>query len=385
MAKRVLIVAGEASGDLYGASLARELRAIHPPLHIFGMGGDRMRGEGVDLLFHIKDLSVVGITEVILKFHRILQAYRGLKKTLWEERPDVLVLIDFPDFNLYLARTAKKTGVPVLYYISPQVWAWRPGRIRTIRRLVRKMLVILPFEEKIYREARVEVNFIGHPLLDWVPSLDRERVRQELGLGEGDTVIGLLPGSREEEVKRHLPLMLQSAKIILQDIPGIRFLLAKADSLKSNYIEERLALEFLPVRVLKGLTYEVMRASDLLLVASGTATLEAALLEVPMVIVYRVSLLSWFLGRMMIRVPYVGLVNLVAGEELIPELIQFQATPERVSRVALAILSDPEGLDRIRKGLSSLRTGLGSPGASRRAALEALEMMGIQKGNPEDN
>lgn len=385
MTKRVLIVAGEASGDLYGASLARELRALHPPLHIFGMGGDRMRGEGVELLFHIRDLSVVGISEVILKFHRLLQAYRALKQTLWEERPDVLILIDFPDFNLYLARTARKARVPILYYISPQVWAWRRGRIRTIRRLIRKMLVILPFEEEIYRETGVEVSFIGHPLLDRVPYLDRARVRQELGVGEEDTVIGLLPGSREEEVRRHLPLMLHSAKIILQDIPRARFLLGKADSLKSKYLEERLALEVLPVRVLTGLTYEVMRASDLLLVASGTATLEAALLEVPMVIVYRVSLLSWFLGRMMIRVPYIGLVNLVAGKELVPELIQFQATPERVSRVALAMLSDLDGLDRIRIGLSSLRTRLGSPGASRRAALEALEMMGIQKGNPEDN
>lgn len=373
------MVAGEASGDLYGAGLARELKLLYPPLQIRGMGGDRMREAGVDLLVPSGRLAVVGVSEALGKLRLLHRAYERLRRALWEERPGVLVLIDFPDFNLFLAKTARKAGVPVLYYVSPQVWAWRSGRIRTIRRLVERMLVTLPFEEGIYRQAGVEVTYVGHPLLDCLPNnLSQERVRQELGLEQGLPVVGLLPGSREEEVQRHLPLMLEAARRILQEIPQARFLLAKADSLRSTYVEERLALEELPILSLAGHTYEIMRAADLLLVASGTATLEAALLEVPMVIIYRVSPISWFLGRILVQVPYIGLANLVVGKRVVPELIQFQATPERIATTALELLADPRALEEMRRELRQVRVRLGGKGASRRAALAVLGIMGLE-------
>jgi len=379
MVKGILMVAGEASGDLYGAALARELKLLYPPIQIRGMGGDRMREAGVDLLVPSGRLAVVGVSEALVKLHLLYKAYERLRRALWEERPGVLVLIDFPDFNLFLAKTARKAGVPVLYYVSPQVWAWRSGRIRTIRRLVERMLVTLPFEEGIYRQAGVEVTYVGHPLLDCLPNnLSPEKVRQELGLEQGLPVVGLLPGSREGEVQRHLPLMLEAARRILQEIPQARFLLAKADSLLSTYVEERLALEGLPILSLAGRTYEIMRAADLLLVASGTATLEAALLEVPMVIIYRVSPISWFLGRILVQVPYIGLANLVVGKRVVPELIQFQATPERIATTALELLADPRALEEVRKELRQVRVRLGGKGASRRAALAVLGIMGIE-------
>jgi len=374
MMKRILIVAGEASGDLHGAALAEELLRLAPGLRLEGMGGRRMREAGVFLHCPADQVSVVGVFEVAGKLKALLRAFLTLRRILHQAPPDLLILIDYPDFNLLLARMAKRSGIPMVYFISPQVWAWRRGRIRVIKRLIKKMLVILPFEEELYRREGVEALFVGHPLLDRLARVPpKEEVRSRFG---GGRLVGLLPGSRREELKRHLPVMLEAAKAIWAKAPDVRFIIALADVFDPADVRPFLP-DDLPVEVVQGKTYEVMRASDLLIVASGTATLEAALLETPMIIIYRLSLFSALIGRLVIKVPSIGLVNLVAGRKVVPELLQYQASPARIASLALSFLNSPDLLRSIRQELSRVRTALGAPGAIRRAAKEILQVVGI--------
>src|SRR5574337_1962255 len=331
-AGRILIVTGESSGDLHAAGLVTELRRRHPNLTIEGIGGDRMRQAGVHLHAHVGDLAVVGLIEVAARLPAIWRAYRCMIRCLRDRRPDLVILVDFPDFNLRLARRAFRLGIPVIYFIGPQVWAWRRGRIRSIAKYVRRLLVIFPFEEEFYRKRGVEALYVGHPLLDRLtssPPMDEARRRLEL---EGAApVLGLLPGSRVGEITRHLPVLLRSIRPLMVERPDLRVIIAVADGLSLDLIGSYVNQAAVPVRVVQGRTYEVMAASDLILAASGTATLEAAIIGTPMVIVYRLAFLSWLLGRVLIRVPYIGMVNLVAGRRVVPELIQFHATPERIA------------------------------------------------------
>jgi lipid-A-disaccharide synthase len=267
-------------------------------------------------------------------------------------------------------------GIPVLYYISPQVWAWRKGRIRTLKRLVEKMLVIFPFEESLYREAGVPVTFVGHPMLDRLRDIpSREEARRRMGYDLSDRIIGLLPGSREGEVRHHLPVLKEATAQIVQAEPAVRFLLAVADSLPPRLVETLLQGNDSPIRPVRGQTYEIMRAADLLITASGTATLEAGLLGTPMVIIYRVSRLTWWAGRLLVDVPAIGMVNLVAGRRVVPELLQWDVTPERVARITLELLQSPEALGSIRQELQQIRGRLGEEGTSLRAAREVLKML----------
>ncbi|MBZ0168123.1 Lipid-A-disaccharide synthase [Candidatus Methylomirabilis lanthanidiphila] len=373
---RILIVAGESSGDLHAAGVVAELRRRAPDLTIEGIGGERMRRAGVRLHAHAGDLAVVGLVEVAGRLPAIWRAYRSMIRCLRDRRPDLVILVDFPDFNLRLARRAFRLGIPVVYFIGPQVWAWRAGRIRAIARYVRRLLVIFPFEEGFYRDRGVEASYVGHPLMDRLacaPSMDEARRR--LGLEGEAPVLGLLPGSRVGELARHLPVLLRSAKQLMAERPDLRVIIAAADGLPLDLIGSYVNQEAVSVRVVQGRTYEVVAASDLILVASGTATLEAGIIGTPMVIVYRLAFLSWLFGRLLIRVPYIGMVNLVAGKRVVPELIQFQATPERIADEARRLLQSAEQRCRTRQELRQMRDRLGPSGALSRTADAILECL----------
>ncbi len=373
--KKILIVAGEASGDLHGAEVVKALLHLRPETRVLAMGGLRMRQAGAEIVVDSGELSVVGITEVLGKFGKILQAYFGLKKILKQNQISLLLLIDFPDFNLLLARAAKKAGVPVFYYISPQVWAWRSGRVRKIAGRVSKMAVIFPFEVPLYKEVGLEVEFVGHPLLDHLPLLESES-HPGPRLVQSDTpLIALLPGSRESEVKSLLPEMVRAAEIIRARKPGATFVLPAAPTVNMADVRKILSASSLTIPVVEGQTYQAIRKSELAIVASGTVTLETAILGKPMVIVYQVSPLSYWVGRAMIKVKWVGLANIVAGRSVVPELLQNEARGERIAAEALKILDDKGYRERMMAGIGDVRKELGTPGAAERVARIALEMM----------
>ncbi len=375
---RILIVAGEPSGDLHAASVVQELLRRAPHLSVEGIGGDKMRLAGVRLHAHAGDLAVVGVVEVAYKLSALLRAYRSMVRLLRERHPDLLILVDFPDFNLLLASRAFRLGIPVLYFISPQVWAWRTGRIRAIAKHVRRLLVIFPFEEEFYRQRGIEVRYVGHPLLDRLsPAPAMDEARRRLELEHSATVVGLLPGSRIGELTRHLPLLLRATRRLMMDRPDLRVIIAAAEGLPLDLIGSYLKQEALSAKVVQGRTHEVMAASDLILVASGTATLEAAIIGTPMVIVYRLALVSWLVARLLIKVPHIGMVNLVAGKRVVPELVQFEATPERVADEARALLESPERRRRMQEQLNEVRDRLGPPGAVSRTVDAILELMQV--------
>lgn len=365
----IFIVSGEESGDLHGSSLIVALKRLLPGLRIAGMGGARMRSCGL-VGPDSSEVSVVGVVEVIEKLPKILKAFRELKKDLRAFKADAVVLIDFPDFNLRFAREVKKLGIPVIYYISPQVWAWRKGRLSKIARLVDKMLVVFPFEVELYREKGVDVEYVGHPLADSA-RLDLSAIgaKEDLGLPPSSRCVALLPGSRTGEIKRLLPSMLEAAALIekgLSEKPV--FLLPAANSIEDSLIDGFVKGAPVDLRVVRGKMHTVLRASDAAVVASGTATLETALIGTPMVIVYRMSAFSYGIARALIRLPYAGLPNIVAGKEAVRELLQGEATPENISKEILSILNDPGKRDAILESYSEIRRSLKS-GAADNAAL----------------
>jgi lipid-A-disaccharide synthase len=369
----VMIVAGEASGDLHGANLVRALRREAPGLFVCGIGGDRLRAEGVRILLDASRLAVVGITEVLAKLPAVWEALRLAKKLLQSLRPDLLILIDFPDFNLRVARMAKKCGVPVLYYVSPQIWAWRRGRVQTIKQRVDHMAVILPFEAGFYQSHGVPVTFVGHPLLDVWGSAPPP---PPAGL-VASPVVGLLPGSREGEIQRLLPVMLQAARRLETQFGTIRFLVSVAPTVNREQVGGILQ-RFpgrAPIAVVAGGIEPILRGCHLVLAASGTVTLEAAIGGMPMVIVYKVSPLSYRIGKALIRVKHISLVNLIAGRELVPELIQDQANPVNIAAAAAKMLADPRQLATLRTELLKIRSLLGGGGASGRVAAIALGLL----------
>ncbi len=375
--KKILIIAGEASGDLHGANLVKALHEQAPDLLVYGVGSRRMREAGVQMLADASEISVVGATEVLTHIGAIYGVYAKLKRFLREERPDLLVLIDFPDFNIMTGKAARKLGIPVLYYISPQVWAWRKGRVNTIAKLVQTILVVFPFEVELYRRAGVDVRFVGHPLADVVDSpYTRDEARNRLGLAQDRRTVALLPGSRRNEIMHLLPDMLKAAKLLRDRFPDIQFVLPVAATLGQDFVRGYVVASGVPVSIVDGQVYDVLRASDAAIVTSGTATLETGLMAVPMVIIYRVSRLSYFIGRMIVKVKHIGLVNIVAGRTVVPELIQDEVTPERIAREIGSVLADPAKHLRMREDLEQIRTLLGEGGASRRAAAVVRELLG---------
>ena len=372
-----MIMTGEASGDLHGASLARELWKQDPSISLYGVGSKQMREAGVRMLADASEISVVGITAVLTHLVPIYRVYANLKRFLKRERPDLLVLIDFPDFNIMLGKAAKKLGIPVLYYISPQVWVWRKGRIKTIAGLVKAMIVVFPFEVPLYEKEGVDVRFVGHPLTDVVRSeLTQQQARSVLGLDAARRTIALLPGSRKSELVHLLPDMLKAAKVLSSRFPDLQFVLPLAPTLEREFVLAFVAQGDVPVRMVEGRVYDVLRASDAAIVASGTATLETGLMAVPMVIVYRISALNYFILTKLVRgVKNVGLVNIVANKRLVPELVQRESTPENIADALMNILDDPARYQQIRGQLAGIRAQLGEAGASRRAASIVLEFL----------
>ncbi len=367
--KKILMIAGEASGDLHGSHLVKELLSLDPRLQFYGVGGEKMKNEGVELIAESKEMAVVGITEVLLKLKSIFRIYRKLKNSLAAHSPSLVILIDYPDFNLHFAREAKKKNIPIVYYISPQVWAWRKGRIKKIGRLIKKMIVIFPFEKKIYEEAKIDVDFVGHPLLDSIrPRFSREEAFQKFSLTSGIVTIGLLPGSRMNEVRRLLPPMIEAIPLISKQINQVQFIIPVAPGLDLGEVKNLVGGKRENIRVVENNIYDVMRISDVVIVASGTATIEAAIMGAPMIVVYRVSPLTYLLGKMLIKVKNIGMVNIIAGKTVVPELIQKDVTPEKITSAVLRILENPSKQEEIKKELSSLKEKIGKPGASFRAA-----------------
>jgi lipid-A-disaccharide synthase len=380
LSTRLLLSCGEASGDLYAGALTRELLALDPTVTISGLGGGHFAAAGGQLIDDYRGLAVTGLTEWISKVPRLLTAMNRLEAAARSERPDAVVVIDFPDFNFRLARRMKKLGVAVVYYISPQIWAWRPKRLATIRAIADRVLVIFPFEEEIYRTGGVPVEFVGHPLMDVkAATMPREEFLAAHGLTPSAPTVAILPGSRHSEVSRILPDLLAAADRIRRAVPGVQFVLARAPHLDDALFASaasplRPSSVPGPVVVVEGRTDDVLAAADVALTASGTATVQAAMHDTPMVIVYRVSPLTYSLGKRLVTVDTIGMVNLIAGERIVPEFVQDAFTPEAVAREAMAMLTDRERAAQIRTGLARVRERLGGPGASRRAAESILQV-----------
>jgi len=375
--KTVMIVAGESSGDMHGASLVREMLKIDPSLIFYGMGGNKMQEAGVKLIVNAAETAVVGLTEVISKLGTLFRTIRQMRKSLDEMKPELVILIDYPDFNLnFVAPAAKKRNIKIFYYISPQVWAWRKSRINKIKRLVSKMAVILPFEVNTYAAKGFMVDYVGHPLLDLVkPAYAKQESQKIFNLDVSKTTIGLLPGSRHSEVVKLLPEMLRAAEILTQKIQTVQFVLPLADTLEKKTVDDIVSGFAITVKVISGQTYDVISCCDLAIVASGTATLETALLNVPMVIIYKISPLSYFVGKLIVDVQNIGLANIIAGKTVVPELIQEDANGNRIASEAMAILNDEERKQEIIKELSAIRSKLGDPGAARKTARLAYDML----------
>jgi lipid-A-disaccharide synthase len=369
---QLLVVAGEVSGDIHGAHLLEALRRLRPGLTAFGMGGSQLRGAGLDVLVDSSEISVVGLVEALKVLGRARRAFRTLLDEVARRRPAVAVLIDSPDFNLRRARRLHGAGVAVIYYVSPQVWAWRSGRVRLIDRWVDRMLVLFGFERDWYAERGIDALHVGHPLVDQIPELPQAWDGED---GEpSPLIVSLLPGSRRSEVERLLAPMLEAAGR-LEERFRIELRLIKAPDLPDDLFEECLGGRVGAVRVVTSDRSRAIAASHLALCASGTATLEVGLLGTPMVVVYKVKRWSHRLGRLVIRVPYISLVNLVLGRAVVPELIQDDASPEAIAAAASHLLGDREARDAQRAELARLRVELGEPGASERAAAEIVTFL----------
>lgn len=370
-----MVSCGEASGDLYAGALVEAMRALDPGVTVFGFGGGRLQAAGARMVGDYRGLTVTGLVEALSVLPRSWRMLRALRREAARERPDVFVAIDFPDFNFRLLPAMRKLGIPVVYYVSPQLWAWRASRMETIKQYVDRMLVIFPFEAEIYERAGVPVEFVGHPLVDLaVPTRDRTTVLSAAGFDPAQPVVALLPGSRPNELEEILPTLADAAVLMARQQPGLQFLIARAPALADRLFTPVGRLRSAGVRhaVLEGVTDDVLAAADVVVTASGTATVQAALHGRPMVIVYRLSPLTFAIGRAFVRVHTYGMVNLVAGHPVVPELIQESFTAATVARETMALLTHPARAVEMRRGLADVRARLGAPGASARAAAAVL-------------
>jgi len=377
---KIMIITGEASGDMHGAKLVRSLLEISPDTEFFGMGGEELRNAGVNVLFEASRISVVGLTEVFSHLPDILTARRLLIREMKIRKPDLLIVIDFPDFNLMLAAKAKKLGIPVLYYVSPQVWAWRSGRVNKIGRLSNRIAVILPFEKDFYQQRNVTVDFVGHPLMDSVKTTQSKiEFRQSLSIDATKTVVGLVPGSRSKEIIALLPDFLAAAKrLTVTTDNDYVFLIPRANTISKQLLDENGVNNYkdqLDIRIIDTNRYDMMAACDVVVAASGTVILELAILGVPTVATYRVSPRTYFLGRMLTKLKSFTLVNLIAGRTIIPELLQDQVTPVNIAREMALILEEDDVREKILQGLAEVRKQVGTPGASKRTAKIALKLI----------
>lgn len=369
-----MISCGEPSGDLYAGALASEILALEPGAVITGFGSERLRAAGASLIRDFRGLSVTGLTEALRVIPRSWQNYRALVGAAEADPPDVFVPIDFPDFNFFVARALHKRGIPVVYYISPQLWAWRRGRLKTMKRVADRVLVIFPFEKPFYDAAGVPATFVGHPLLELTgPAVAREAFLGAHGLDPARPVVALLPGSRRNELRAILPDMTRAAALVNARLPGVQFVIARAPHLDDDLFEPLSDLIGVESAIVEGQTDAVLASADVAIVASGTVTVQAALHGCPMVVVYRVGPLTYTLGKPLVHVDTYAMVNLIAGRRVVPELIQDAFTPQAVASEALRVLTDPAHAAKVKADLAAVRARLGSAGASRRAAEAVIE------------
>lgn len=374
--RKIFVVAGEVSGDMHAASLIRELKAINPSLKFMGLGGRHMEEEGVDLFFDLTKIAVVGFTEVLRNISVFRRIFYEFIKRAEQEKPEAIILVDYPGFNLRLAKELKKRGFKIIYYISPQIWAWGEKRIDDIKETVDKMFVLFDFEKGIYKKKNMEVEFVGHPILDRInPNLIDKEFVNRLSLENKKPLISLLPGSRKSEVEKILPIMLSSAKIIYKKFPRAQFLVLVSSNVETDTYHNLIKKSPLPILMLNNQHYNAIANSELVLVASGTATLEAAILNTPMIIVYKLNFLTWAYAKTLIKIPYIGLVNVVAGKQIVPEFVQFMAMPILISKAAIELLKNKEKYNNIQKELSKIKTHLGSMGASKRTAQSIISFL----------
>ena len=376
---KILISCGEPSGDLYAGALTREIRALDASVRVFGLGGECLRESGGEVVEDYRSLTVTGLSEALAVLPRSYATYRRLVKLARDERPDVFVPVDFPDFNFRLANTLQRRGIPVVYYICPQVWAWRRGRLRTVKRIVKRALVIFPFEEAIYRDAGIPVEFVGHPLVELTRTAQsRDAFLAARQLSSAAPTVALLPGSRPNEVRAILPDLVRAVHLVIREVPDAQFFVARAPGLDDQLfmLLDTLARDGRAVRLVEARTDEVLAASHVVVTASGTATVQTAIHGRPMVIVYRLSSLTYRLVKTFAHVDDVGMVNLIAGKRVVPELIQDAFTPEAVAAEVVHFLRDPIRAAAAESALARVCNRLGGPGASRRAAQAILAVAG---------
>jgi len=373
---RIMIVSGEPSGDLHAAELVNNMKKLNPGLQFYGIGGELSRAAGVETLYDIKDLSVVGAIEVVRHAGPIRKAFTTILEKADKERPALAILVDYPGFNLRLAKALKKRSIPVAYYISPQVWAWGANRISLIKEYVRRIFVLFKFEEELYKRHGVDAEFIGNPLMDTVrPTLAKSDILRKYGLSEEKRTVCLLTGSRTGEMRSLLGPMLGAAKIIEKKLGDVQFIVSKFKDLPGEFFEKEIRRAGLGAVVIEGDTYNALFASDFAIVASGTATLETALIGTPFIITYKTNPVTWMIAKRIVQVKYVGIVNIVAGRQIVPEVLQYEATPENLAAASLEILGNPERLQRMKADFTQLHTLLGPPGASSRAAASILNLL----------
>ncbi len=375
----VLVIAGEVSGDKHAAKLVQELNRLNPELEIYAAGGERMERAGARLLYNLVDMAVLGSVEVLKNYFKLRRIFYGLLKFVEQKRCEAVILVDYPGFNIRFAKELRKRGsrVRVIYYISPQVWAWGMRRKKIIDKNIDKMVVILPFEEEFYKHCSFPVDYVGHPILDDLKvETPPEQLRERYDLCRDSQLVSLLPGSRWNEVRRHLPIMLSSAKLMSEARPELEFALLEPQPGFRGFVDNALKRSPVDVKVVRGNMYDLINASRIVLVASGTATLETACLLKPMLIIYRVAWPTYFLGRMLIKMPYIGLVNVIAGKKIVPEFIQQDAKPARIAATALDLLGSEDRYMKAIDALKLLCDSLGEPGASARAANIVIEELG---------
>lgn len=380
MPSKILIVTGESSGDIHGAELSRSLISYKPELQIYGVGGSEMKEAGVHILQDNKDMAVVGVLEVFGKIQLLYKIYKKIEGEIASGRYSALILIDYPTFNMILACIASKHGLPVFYYIAPQIWVWGKSRIKLLLRIVNKMFVILPFEKKLYEKAGMDVEFVGHPFLDEVKTtMTKERAYQKFGLDKNQKIIGILPGSRKQEITMLLPVMLDSARIIKQEFPEIQFVLPLAKTVEEDEVENLIRKSGLEIIIIKGFPYDAMSISDLLIAASGSVTLEAAILKKPMIIIYKLNCITYLLARMVTHISIIGLVNIVAGKDVVPELHQDKASSENVASWVLKALKDKKYYNQVKEELAKIEPLLGKKGASQNTAQSIIGYLNERK------
>ncbi|MBU2698983.1 lipid-A-disaccharide synthase [Sporomusaceae bacterium BoRhaA] len=372
---KIMISVGEASGDLHGARLAAALKQLQPDITLLGMGGQAMRAAGVELVYDIADLGVMGIVEVIKNLRRLFVLRDELVCVMKREQPDALVVIDYPGFNMRLAKKARELGIPIISYISPSAWAWGKGRAKETAEIVDRVAAIFPFEAKVYEEAGAKVTFVGHPLLDIVKSSMSKAAAYELfGTDPNHPVVLLMPGSRVQEIDKLLPDILQAAELIAKQLPSCQFYLPIASTIARDRIQGQLAKRSVSVTLTQENTYDLMNISNLAIAASGTATLETSLMKVPTVIIYRVNALTYWIGKRLVKIPHIGLPNIVAGRQVVPELLQADVTPQRIAAESLDILLNPNRLQQLQLDLAEVQSKLGESGAVAKAAAVILEV-----------